>query len=332
MKDHVVVVLYPGCIFFEVSLALELIAKKYEIVYATPDGADHVASNGARFTGCVAYSDVDLSKCRAVLIPGGNPGSIRDDAAIDRLIVNAHERKLWLAAICAGPFVLAKAKVLDGRRIAHGYSKSQLEKLSPYFRGVNLTSLPFIADDTILTARPEAHIEFAVELACRLGCADPTLANRTKEYYRGTLGRKIRTLALALIRNSKGQLLLLQAQDRMKGETFYRPLGGGVEFLETGRDALAREIQEELGLSADVSELKSSFENIFEFEGMPGHEVIMLFEARLNDVSAYDRESLNIMESGNVIGQAVWRTPVEIRNEGARLYPNGLSQILERDQ
>lgn len=57
---------------------------------------------------------------------------------------------------------------------------------------------------------------------------------------------KIRTLAIALIKNEKNQILLHEGFDSIKKEKFYRPLGGGIEFGEKGAAALVREFQEEI--------------------------------------------------------------------------------------
>jgi putative intracellular protease/amidase/ADP-ribose pyrophosphatase YjhB (NUDIX family) len=327
-KPSVLAILYPGCIFFEVALALELLAEKCQIIFATPDGEDHQASNGSIIKVATSYKQVDLSNCRAVLIPGGNPDSIKDNKDIDLIIQSASERGLLLAAICAGPSLLAKAQVLKGKRIAHGYGPEQLEFLKPYFEGAQLTDEKIVCDGNVITAKPDAHIDFAVEIACRLDAADASKANRLKDYYRGILGQKIRPLALALIRNKEGKYLFHKAHDKVKGETFYRPLGGGIEFSESGQIALEREIREELSQEVHVSELMASFENIFTFEGRRGHEIILLFPAKFKDESICERQELDIFESGVVVGKAVWRSVADIKVEGAQLYPNGIERML----
>ena len=206
MSSKVIVVLYPGCIFFEIALAAELLAEKYEILYTTPDGTYHHASNGSLIRAETSYKQIELDDCAAILIPGGDPGSIQDNEDIDKILQMAAKENIILAAICAGPFVLAKAGLLKGKRIAHGYKKKQLDFLKSYFEGVELTNEKFVCDGNILTAKPDAHIDFAVEIACRLDVVDAAKANKKKDYYRGIQGQKIRTLALGLISNSKGSI------------------------------------------------------------------------------------------------------------------------------
>lgn len=327
-KEKVIVTLYPGCISFEVALAAELLSEKYQILNATPDGQDLTDSTGLPLKAQLSYAEVKLEGCRAVLVPGGNPDSLIQNKEIDRILVEANQAGLLIGGICAGPSVLGKAGILKGRKIAHGYGKEQLDYLKDIFKEVTLTDELFVVDGNIITAKPEAHIDFAVEIGCRLDVVDASKSGRLKEYYRGTLGRKIRPLALALLKNKKGQMLLHKAYDSLKKETFYRPLGGGIEFHESGKIAVEREIDEELGLKVMVHKLVETFENIFIYEGKPGHEIVMLFETEFQDAANYDRTELDIVESGKVISKAVWRTIEEIRSEGAKLYPAGIEKVL----
>lgn len=327
-KKTILVLLYPGCIFFELALATELLAKKYNLIYATPDGQDHVANNGMVIKSETSYKKADLSESVAVLIPGGNFESVSDNNDSDQLLMKANEKNLWIGAICGGPFLLAKAGLLKGKTIAHGFGPTQIEFLASYFEGVSFSGEKFHYEKNILTARPEAHIDFAVELAARLEAINPKRANTVKDYYRGLLGKKIRPLSLGLISNKKNQYLYHQGYDSVKNEYFYRPLGGGIEFSELGAYTLKREIQEELGLDVEVHELLASYENIFTFEGGEGHEVIMLFKAEFSDPKAYKQETFDIFESGQPVAKAVWRSLAEIKEEKSKLYPDGLEKLI----
>lgn len=323
-KEIVIIVLYPGCISFEVSLASELLSVKYELVTVSPDGKDVAMNSGLPIKVIKSFKEVDLVNCKAILVPGGDPGSIIENLEIDHILTEANKLNILIAGICAGPSILAKAGILKGKRIAHGYQKEQLEFLKDIFKDVILTDDLFVSEKNIITAKPEAHIEFAVEIACRLDAVDASKSGRLKEYYRGTLERKIRPSALAKIQNEKGQFLLFRAFDKIKNEIFYRPLGGGIEFQETAREAVEREILEELGLKIIVGDQVNIFENIFIYEGHKGHEIVFLFEARFEDQSIYNRHEFDIVESGKIIGKAVWRSLGEIKLEGAKVYSIGL--------
>ncbi|MCA9941424.1 MAG: NUDIX domain-containing protein, partial [Anaerolineales bacterium] len=56
----------------------------------------------------------------------------------------------------------------------------------------------------------------------------------------------IRPLVICLFRH-KNHILVMEGYDPVKQQTFYRPLGGGIEFGEHSAIALRRELREELG-------------------------------------------------------------------------------------
>lgn len=140
--------------------------------------------------------------------------------------------------------------------------------------------------------------------------------------------QKTRILALGLIKNKNGQILLQKALDPQKNHVFYRPLGGRVDFQELASDALKREILEELGLVVLVNKLLGTLENIFEFNGTPGHEIIFLFECVFENESYNSRESIDFVELKHKGRKAVWRSPFQIKVEGAKLYPLGLENFI----
>ena len=93
---------------------------------------------------------------------------------------------------------------------------------------------------------------------------------------------QIRPLAICVFRHG-GRILVAEAYDPVKQETFYRPLGGGIEFGEFSEQTIHRELLEEIG--ADVCELKylGTLENIFVFNGIAGHEIVQVYDGTLKD-------------------------------------------------
>ena len=116
--------------------------------------------------------------------------------------------------------------------------------------------------------------------------------------------------------------------DSVKGETFFGPLGGGVEFGEPATDAVRREMREELGVELEDVNLLGVLENIFTYEGEPGHEMVFVFEARLADESLYDRELLTGEESNGQRFEAIWVPVRRFAPGGPPLYPHGLYELL----
>ena len=73
-----------------------------------------------------------------------------------------------------------------------------------------------------------------------------------------------------------GRLLLCRAKG---SATSYLP-GGHIEFGETGREALVREIREELGVEAEAGRFMGVVENSFMQHGKPHAEINLVYELR----------------------------------------------------
>lgn len=71
----------------------------------------------------------------------------------------------------------------------------------------------------------------------------------------------LRVRVAALVRNSKGETLLIQ-QRKGKGPGYWLLPGGGVEFGENAEEALRRELLEELGLESQSMQFISFNESI----------------------------------------------------------------------
>lgn len=155
------------------------------------------------------------------------------------------------------------------------------------------------------------------------------LTTKEKEKLDKALSVRPRVLALAVIqRKEDGALLLSHGVDIEKSrEVFYRPLGGGVEYGEYSFETVKREVLEETGFEVKVWELLGCVENIFTYEKRLGHEVIFLYKAEFVDESLYDQKSFRVVDSKGV-GEAIWRTKVQIKKEGAKLYPVDLDTLV----
>jgi putative intracellular protease/amidase len=182
-------IFYSGCIEFEIMLACEMLNSKYPVEIITPDGADHIGSNGMVFKSSGSFESVIPSQYKIVLIPGGDPAILIGNAKLNQIIQQSHSCGSILGAICAGPIVLEQAGILTGRRIAHGYQGSQLDFLlnNGFFKDTTLTKEAYIVDETIVTARPDSFIDFAVEIAKLTDSIPESKVSFWKNYYRGSL-------------------------------------------------------------------------------------------------------------------------------------------------
>ena len=122
-------------------------------------------------------------------------------------------------------------------------------------------------------------------------------------------------------------MLVERGRDDVKGETFYRLLGGTIEFGEPGAEALRRELHEELGTDVEVGELVATVENLFTYEGEPWHELVLVFECNLLDERLFGREEWEASETldGRVVThEVVWKPVDAFGSDGEIFYPEEL--------
>ena len=129
--------------------------------------------------------------------------------------------------------------------------------------------------------------------------------------------KEIRPIAFGLaIKNNK--LLVSEGFDKVKNETFYRCLGGGIEFLEKSEEALKREFLEEINVDITVKDFLGISENIFTYQGKKAHELILFYSIEISDEN-YQEEYKVIDDHGETI--AKWIDINEFKNKNKILYP-----------
>ncbi len=141
---------------------------------------------------------------------------------------------------------------------------------------------------------------------------------------------KIKAKSFCLMRNGE-RILVYRSYDPAKDEYFWRPLGGSIEFGERSHEAAIREMLEETGHRVENPKLLGVYENIFEYDGKPGHEIVFLYDAAFADRSVYDQQELPCYEHGNDRHfTAEWKSLEEIKRLREPLYPEGLEKALPR--
>lgn len=140
----------------------------------------------------------------------------------------------------------------------------------------------------------------------------------------------VRPLAICVFRN-KGKILVCEGKDSVKNETFYRPAGGMIEFCEKAEDALIREIREEINEEITNIKFLELIENIFTYEGKPGHELIFVYDAEFVNKNMYEKEVVTITETNNVWCNAYWKATDEFGEGKLKLYPDNLKNLLLKE-
>lgn len=125
----------------------------------------------------VALSDlVDTEHINGVIVPGGMMGveHLYEDHRVRERIAQLHERGALIAAICAGPIVLYKSGILEGKKVT---CYPGLESELPLAEVVSETT---VQDQNILTSRgPATAVDFVMAIAGAMG--EDALAKRLAE-------------------------------------------------------------------------------------------------------------------------------------------------------
>lgn len=143
--------------------------------------------------------------------------------------------------------------------------------------------------------------------------------------------RRVRPLAICVFRHHD-RILVMEGYDPVKKQTFYRPLGGGIEFGEKAEDTVRRELEEELNVKVGEVRYLGTLENIFTFNAIPGHEIVMVHDGVLIDSGLYDQAVIVGEEAqADETFTAVWKDLDEFGEGRSILYPPGLLELLAAD-
>jgi ADP-ribose pyrophosphatase YjhB (NUDIX family) len=144
---------------------------------------------------------------------------------------------------------------------------------------------------------------------------------------RGLIGT-IRPIAAAVICEAD-RILVWEDYDPSTGEIVAVPLAGGIEFGETGEQAIARELGEEIGAIPRRIRFLGVIEDIFEWAGIKRHELYLIYHVDLQGQDVFEAEELTVTEPDGTSYVARWRPLTEFRRS-ARLVPDGLLELVEQ--
>ena len=137
----------------------------------------------------------------------------------------------------------------------------------------------------------------------------------------------VRPLVAAVIQG-QGRILVWEDRNPATGEVVCVPLAGGIEFGESGAEAVARELHEEIGATATRVDYLGTIEDIYDWDGRKRHELYLLYDVDLADRGVYETDELRVVEPDGTAYVARWRRLDEFRSS-ARLVPDGLLDLIE---
>lgn len=137
--------------------------------------------------------------------------------------------------------------------------------------------------------------------------------------------KEIRPIVLGIAKKDN-KILVSEGYDETKNETFYRSIGGGIEFLENSKEALKREFKEELDIDINVGEFLGISENIFTYNGKNAHELILFYNVDINNA--------NYKEKYHIIDEvcetdAIWIDIDKFVNGELKIYPKEMFKYLK---
>jgi 8-oxo-dGTP pyrophosphatase MutT (NUDIX family) len=138
----------------------------------------------------------------------------------------------------------------------------------------------------------------------------------------------VRAIAIGVIRDGD-RLFVAEGHDVVKDETFYRPLGGSIEFGEMGAEAVRREFVEESDHPVKPPTYLGTLENRFVNDGRPGHEIVLVYETAFQDEAVLRVDQVTCREETGVPFTARWMPLTTFRNGSAPLYPDGLLEMID---
>lgn len=138
--------------------------------------------------------------------------------------------------------------------------------------------------------------------------------------------RRLRPVALAAVRRADGAVLVQRGHDATRQQSFHRLIGGGIDFGETAEEAVVREWQEELGAHLHEVRLLGWLENLFVFDGAPGHELLAVHVGRVDDEHVLGRDDLGTIPGTS--STVHWVPGEQLLDGPLPLYPTGVVDLL----
>ncbi len=114
----VYILLAPGFEEAEALVPADLLRRaNIETALVSVTGKPVPGSHGITVVADIVLEDVDLSKADMVVLPGGGLGykNLGKEPRVERLVKEAAEKGLWVAAICAAPTLFGKWGLLIGK-------------------------------------------------------------------------------------------------------------------------------------------------------------------------------------------------------------------------
>ena len=148
MKD--VFLVYDKSCFYEIVILNYFMSfSNCDMVFCSLDGKPVRAMEGFSVNVNVPLKALDIEQVRSFIIPGGNSSEI-DTPEVRAFLQALKIQEILIAGICAGVDVLDHAGILCDVKSTHS------------------SDTDLVTDKNVITARANAYVDFAVEVAKKL--------------------------------------------------------------------------------------------------------------------------------------------------------------------
>lgn len=148
MKD-VFLVYNTSCFYEIVILNYFMSFSNCNMIFCSLDGKPIKAMEGFSVNVDMSLKDVGKERIRSFIIPGGNISAI-DHADVKTYLQDLKKKDVLIAGICAGVDILDSAGILCDVKSTHS------------------TNEDLVSDKNVITARANAYVDFAIEVAKKL--------------------------------------------------------------------------------------------------------------------------------------------------------------------
>lgn len=175
------ILIYEGFANFEVVIASLILKGKGDVITISVDDKFITSYEGFKFQPHIQISEININDMDVLLIPGGDPKELYGHKEVYDLIQNANKANVVIGAICAGPIHLAKAGILQDVK----YTVSNEDRNNEYFDQSNYEEADVVVSGNIITSKPSAYVDFAIELGKKMSIFnDESAMKQTEDFFK----------------------------------------------------------------------------------------------------------------------------------------------------
>ncbi|HFK1545490.1 DJ-1/PfpI family protein [Bacillus albus] len=138
---------------------------KFEIITASVTKELIISETGLQVQSHIELSEVRVEEYEGIIIPGGDAIQMKEAEGLFSVICQFHEQEKLVAAICAGPYAIAKAGLFR----AISYTVTMDYRKLDCFPVENFVYEEVVQHSNIITAQGHAFVPFGIAIASYFG-------------------------------------------------------------------------------------------------------------------------------------------------------------------